>query len=99
MVLNEDIVLVRRQSIPLLDFSNFGIYHSDALLSTSISKNVKPEEYGDFLAYIVIPKGTKIFYIEQITSESREFEVLFGINKNLKFLKQESEYISHWVLK
>lgn len=99
MVLNEDIVLVRRQTIPLLDFSKFGIYHSDALLSMSISKNVKPELYGDYLAYIVIPKDTRIFYIERITSESREFEVLFGINKNLKFLKQESEYISHWVLK
>ena len=98
LVLDEDIVVVRRQSTPLLDFSKFDIYHSDSLLSTSISKNVKPELYGKYLAYIVIPKGTRIFYIEGISSSSEEFEILFSINKNLKFLKQESDKISHWVL-
>lgn len=97
-ILDEDLVFVRRQSNPLLMFANHGIYHSDSLLSTSISKNVKPDVYGDYLAYIVIPKGTRIFYIEGITSTFEDYEILFGMGKNLKFLEQESEYISHWLL-
>lgn len=97
-ILDEDLVVVRRQDTPLLEFSNFGIYHSDSLLSTSISKNVKPEKYGDYLSYIVIPKGTKIFYIEGITATRGDLEILFSRNKNLKFIQQEDEFISHWKL-
>lgn len=97
-MLDENLVLVRRQGSPLLMFANHGIYHSDSLLSTTISKNVKPEIYGDYLAYIVIPKGTRIFYIEGITATQGDLEVLFGRGKNLKFIKQESEFISHWEL-
>ncbi|WP_407454817.1 ADP-ribosyltransferase [Methanobrevibacter sp.] len=74
------------------------MYHSDSLLSTSISKNVKPEKYGDYLSYIVIPKGTKIFYIERITATRGDLEILFSRNKNLKFIQQEDEFISHWKL-
>ena len=97
-ILNEDLVVVRRQSSPLLDYSHFGIYHSDSLLSTSISENVKPEIYGEYLSYMVIPKGTKIFYIEGITDTMGDLEILFKRGKNFKFVRQEGEFISHWKL-
>lgn len=97
-ILDEDLLVVRRQSSPLLTYAHYGIYHSDSLLSTTISNNVKPDIYGDYLAYIVVPKGTRIFYIEGITSTRDDLEILFGIDKNIKFLKQESDYVSHWVL-
>ncbi|SFL65786.1 ADP-ribosyltransferase exoenzyme [Methanobrevibacter olleyae] len=97
-VLDEDLVLVRRQSRPLSDYANEGIYHSDAFLSTSISMNVKPELYGPYINLIVVPKGTKIFYIEKITSTKTEYEVLFNKGSDLKFLNQENKYISSWIL-
>ncbi len=97
-ILDEDLVVVRRQKSPLLNHAHYGVYHSDSLLSTTISKNVKPEIYGDYLAYIVIPKGKRIFYIEGITENQGELEILFGVGKNLRFITQKSELISHWEL-
>lgn len=97
-VLDEDLVLIRRQSSPLSKYSNNGIYHSDGFLSTSISQNVKPEEYGDYVHKIVIPKGTRILYIEKITSTKKEYEVLFNRGADLKFHNQENEYVSSWIL-
>ena len=97
-ILDEDLVLIRRQSSPLSKYSNDGIYHSDGFLSTSISQNVKPEIYGDYVHKLVIPKGTKIFYIERITSTRRDYEVLFNRGTELKFHNQENEYVSSWIL-
>ena len=80
------------------NYANGDIYHSDSFFSTSISKNVKPDEYGDYLEYIVIPKGTKILYIEGVTSEPLEYEILFNKNVNLKRINRVSEYVTHWIL-
>ena len=97
-ILDEDLVLIRRQSSPLSKYSENGIYHSDAFLSTSISQNVKPEEYGDYIHKLVIPKGTKILYIEGLSSTKEEYEVLFNIGTELKFHNQENKYVSSWIL-
>ena len=71
-------------------------YHSDSFLSTSISENVKPEEYGGYIHYIVIPKGIKIMYIEGITETPLEFEILFDKNVDLRLIREKSEFITHW---
>lgn len=97
-ILEEDLVVVRRQGSPMSNYANGDIYHSDSFFSTSISKNVKPDEYGDYLEYIVIPKGTKILYIEGVTSEPLEYEILFNKNVNLKRITRVSEYVTHWIL-
>lgn len=47
--LEEDLVVVRRQKEHMSNYAEDGIYHSDACLSTSLSENVKPEEYGDYV--------------------------------------------------
>ena len=83
-ILDEDLLVFRRQSEPLSNYSINDVYHSDSFLSTSISKNVKPEEYGEYLEYILIPKGTKILYIEAVTSTKFEYEILFDKGSNLK---------------
>lgn len=97
-ILKEDLVVVRRQKSPLKDYANGDIYHSDSFLATTISKNIKPDEYGKYINYIVIPKGTKILYIERITATIDEFEVLLDKNCDLKLIEEKSELISHWEL-
>lgn len=97
-ILKEDLVVVRRQKTPLKDHANGDIYHSDSFLATTISENVKPDEYGKYINYIVIPKGTKILYIEEITTTIDEFEVLLDKNCDLKLIGEKSELISYWEL-
>jgi hypothetical protein len=97
MVLDEDLLVFRRQSEPLSTYSSNGIYHSDSFLSTSISKNVKSEEYGEYLEYILIPKGTKILYIE-VTGTKFEYEILFDKGLNLKKIGQKNDKITCWKL-
>ena len=97
-VLEEDLVVVRRQQSPLTNRANDGIYHSDSCLSTSISENVKPEEYGNYVNYIVIPKGTRILYIEGVTSTRWEYEVLLDKNIDLELILEKSEHLAHWKL-
>ena len=96
--LEEDLVVVRRQKEHMSNYAEDGIYHSDACLSTSLSENVKPEEYGNYVNYIVISKGTKILYIEGVTSTRGEYEVLLDKNMDLQHIKEESEYLTHWKL-
>ena len=43
----------------------------------SIHEFTKPEEYGDELNYILTPEGTKILYVEGVTSSPRDYETLF----------------------
>lgn len=51
-------------------------YHDDGFTSTSIYEYV--EKYGDEINYILIPAGTKIIYLEEITKVPRDFEILFA---------------------
>lgn len=97
-VLDEDLLVFRRQSEPLSTFSNNDVYHSDSFLSTTISKNVNPEEYGEYLEYILIPKGTKILYIEAVTGTKFEYEILFDKGLNLKKIGQKNDKITCWKL-
>ena len=98
IILKEDLVVVRRQKSPMKNYANRNIYHSDSFLATSISENVKPNEYGKYINYIVLPKGTKIFYLEGITATTDEFEVLVDKNSNLKLIEEKSEFITHWIM-
>jgi len=98
IILDEDLLVFRRQTEPLSNYSTNGIYNSDSYLSTSISKNVKPEEYGEYLEYILIPKGTRILYIEKITSSRSEYEILFKKGSKLKKIGQKTVKITCWKL-
>ena len=95
-ILEEDLVVVRRQKIPMTKYAKDNIYHSDSFLPTTISENVKPYLYGNYINYIVVPKGTKILYIENVTLTNDEYEVLFNINTELKLIEEKSEFITFW---
>ncbi len=79
-------------------YADEDIYTSDSFLSTSISENVKPEEYGEYKNYIVIPEGTKILYIEGVTLTEGEFEVLMDKGTKLQMIGEKSELLTHWEL-
>ena len=51
------------------------------------------------LNYIVLPKGTKILYIEGITTTIGEFEVLLDKNIDLELVREKSKYETHWKMK
>lgn len=93
-ILNEDLIVFRRQNKPLIFYSNDGIYHCDSFLSTSI---YEPEDiFGEYLEYIFIPKGKKILYISDISSNNNENELLLTRNFDLKMIEQKSDYVTHW---
>ena len=94
--LEEDLVVVRRQETSMTNYADGDIYHSDSFLATSISGNLY--EYGDHINFIVIPKGTKILYLEEITESVDEFELLLDKNIDLRLIKEESDLIKYWVM-
>ncbi|WP_409199721.1 ADP-ribosyltransferase [Methanobrevibacter sp. DSM 116169] len=96
-VLKEDIVLVRREKTQSLKkYSENDVYEYLSYLSFTISKNLKPEIYGEYLNLILVSKGTKILLIENITQIEQEFEVLFDIGTRLEFLGQDGELLLKW---
>lgn len=93
-ILNENLIVFRRQSKPLISFANDGVYHSDSFLSTSI---FEPEDiFGDYLEYILIPKGKRILYISDISSNPNESELLLTRNFDLQLIEQKNDYVTHW---
>ena len=77
-ITTEDILLVRRESFDaMMQFSNDNVYHSQGMLSTAITHDIKVEDYGDFRNFLLIPRGSKILYVEGVTETKYDFEVLF----------------------
>lgn len=95
-VLENDLVVVRKQWKPLTEYADDGVYNNEGYLSTSISKNV--EGYGDYIHHIRIPAGEKIIYIEGVTAAQGEFEIIIPPKKRIKFVKQVSPKLQEWTL-
>lgn len=93
-ILENDLVVVRRQNDLLLDYAENGVYTNDAFLSTSISKNVI--EYGEYVNYIRIPKGEKILYIELVSSAKTEYELLLAPGKTFHFVEVVNQKLYKW---
>ena len=95
-VLEEDLVVVRRQDKSMLIYADEDIYYNDAFLSTSISGELY--DYGDYVSYIRIPKGKKILFIEGVTLEENEFEVLLPPDIELCLVDEVSDKLLKWTL-
>ena len=93
-ILENDLVVVRRQKGPLLNHAKNGVYRNDAFLSTSISENIL--EYGPYKNFIRIPKGEKIIYIECLTSAEREFEVILAPGVTFKSVESINSKFHKW---
>lgn len=94
--LEEDLVIVRRQKKSMLEYSDGDTYYNAGFLSTSISKELY--DYGDYVNYIRIPKGTKILYIEGVTLEEGEYEILLPPDIELQLVNKVSEKLLKWTL-
>jgi hypothetical protein len=93
-ILEEDIVVVRRQNTPLIEFADEGIYNNVAFLSTSISCEIT--KYGVEVSFIRIPKGERIVYIEGVTSAEGEFELILPPGIKLHLIEQVSKKLHTW---
>ena len=82
-VAKENLILIRRDNGYMKDHIQNGEFHIEGLFSTSISKKLDKEEFGDNVNYIFIPKGTKISYIHDESKYSNEYEVLFNHGNTL----------------
>ena len=73
-------------------------YDDNGFTSMSIHEFTKPDKYGDELNYILIPKGTKILYVEGVTSSPRDFETLFLPGIHLTHVEDLSSNKKVWEL-
>ena len=80
----------------MFEYSDGDTYYNSGFLSTSISKEIYI--YGDYVNYIRIPKGTKILYIEGVTLEENEFEVLLPPDIELHLVDEVSDKLLKWTL-
>lgn len=95
-ILEDDLVVVRRQNGPMIKYAKNGIYKNDAYLSTSIS--IKITKYGEDINLIRIPKGERILYIEKVTDTEGEYEVLLPPGIEIHLLDEHSEKLHTWTL-
>ena len=65
--------------------------------STSIYEYAKEEIYGDEINYILIPEGTKVLYVEGLTREPRDYEVLFPPGIHLDLVENVGSKKKIWI--
>ena len=92
--LEEDIIVCRREDERFMGRDDPNRYHDDGFTSTSIYEYV--EKYGDEINYILIPSGTKIIYLEEITKVPRDFEILFAPDIDLTRVEDLSPRKKVW---
>lgn len=82
-ILKEDILIVRGESKRHILPDDNGEYTTPHPTSCSTDIN-KAESFGDIFSYIVIPKGSRIYPIANISDYPHEREVLLAENITLK---------------
>lgn len=96
--LDEDIIVCRREKKRYMKPKEDGTYHYDAFTSTSIYEYANEHLYGKEINYILIPEGTKILYLEEITNVKGDYEILFPPGINLNHVKDLSKHKKVWEL-
>lgn len=96
--LDEDIIVCRREVDRFMGRDGQTKYEDKGFTSTSIYEYAKKEIYGEELNYILIPKGTKILYVEPLTCEPGDYEVLFEPGIELNLVENLTENKKVWSL-
>ena len=96
--LDEDVILCRRERERFMGLNGKKTYKDKGFTSMSIHEFTKPEDYGNELNYILIPKGTKILYVEGITSSPEDYETLFLPDIHLNLVEDLSSKKKVWKL-
>ena len=92
--LEEDIIVCRREDERFMGRDDSNKYHDNGFTSTSIYEYV--EKYGDEINYILIPAGTKIIYLEEITKVPKDYEILFAPGIDLTRVEDLSPMKKVW---
>lgn len=96
--LNEDVILCRRERNRYMGRNGKTTYEDKGFTSTTIHEYAKVEKYGDELNYILVPNGTKILYVEGITSAPEDYEIFFLPNIHLTHVEDLGSKKKVWKL-
>lgn len=96
--LDRDVILCRRERERFMGRNGKTTYDDKGFTSMSIHEFTKPDEYGEELNYILIPEGTKILYVEGITSSPEDYETLFLPGLHLNHVEDLSSKKKVWKL-
>jgi hypothetical protein len=89
--LKVDIIVTRREKTNyMVEHAKKGIFISEGFLSTSIIQT--NTNYGKYIHDILIPKGTKVPYLEEISLKPRDMEVLLPEETKLKLIESKGKY-------
>ena len=94
--LEEDIIICRREKKRHMGPEGESYYDNEGFTSTSIYEYV--EIYGDEINYILIPKGTKILYLEELTMVPEDYEILFPPRVHLSHIEDLDPHRKVWKL-
>ena len=93
--LEEDIIVCRREDERFMgNKKNPKRYKDKGFTSTSINEYV--ERYGDEINYILIPAGTKIIYLEEITKAKKDYEILIAPGIDLTLVEDMAPRRKVW---
>ncbi len=95
--LEEDIIVCRREVDRFMGSEGAIEYGDKGCTSTSIYEYAKKELYGDEINYILISKGTKILYVEELTMEPEDYEVLFPPGIHLDLVENVGSKKKIWI--
>lgn len=95
--LEEDIIVCRREVNRFMGSEGALEYGDKGCTSTSIYEYAKEEIYGDEINYILIPKGTRILYVEELTMEPEDYEVLFPPGIHLDLVENVGSKKKIWI--
>ena len=95
--LEEDIIVCRREVTRFMGDEGVNEYDDKGCTSTSIYEYAKEEIYGDEINYILIPKGTKVLYVEELTREPKDYEIMFPPGIHLDFVEDVGSKKKIWI--
>lgn len=95
--LEEDIIVCRREVTRFMGGDGVNEYNDKGCTSTSIYEYAKEEIYGDEINYILIPKGTKVLYVEELTREPEDYEIMFPPGIHLDFVEDVGSKKKIWI--
>ena len=95
--LKEDIIVCRREVDRFIGRKGKTKHDDKGCTSTSIYEYAKEEIYGDEINYILIPEGTKVLYVEGLTREPRDYEVLFPPGIHLDLVENVGSKKKIWI--
>ncbi|SEL22766.1 hypothetical protein SAMN05216439_0209 [Methanobrevibacter gottschalkii] len=85
--LKKDIIFCQCEVNRFMEDKGATEYIDKECTSTSIYEYAKEDIYGDEVNYILILKGTKVLYVEGLTREPEDYEIMLPPEIHLDFVE------------